>query len=70
MSHLRFHGKEELRWQRRGVTIVGLFLFLIQGWGIVRGLVVWLVRGLERGSITGFTGWGILSVGRIIIGIM
>jgi hypothetical protein len=43
-SHLRFQGRESLRWQRGNVIIVEGCLFLIRGWVIVRRLVLWHVR--------------------------
>jgi hypothetical protein len=36
MGHLRFLRREDLRWQRGDVIIVGCYLFLIRGWAIVR----------------------------------
>ena len=35
-SHLRFLGREELRWQRGDAITVEGYLFLIQEWAIVR----------------------------------
>jgi len=48
-----------LRWLRRGVFIVGVYLFLIQGLGIVRRLVHWPVRGSGSGRIIGSIEGGI-----------
>ena len=44
-SHLRFLGREGLRWQREDVIIVEGYLFLIRGWAIARKLVPLGVRG-------------------------
>ena len=45
MSHLRFLRREDLRWKRRDVIIVGGYLFLIQEWVVVRRPVPLRVRG-------------------------
>ena len=66
MGHLRFLGREELRWQRRGVIIVGGYLFLIQEWVIVRRPVLLCVRGCGKGRTTRSTGREIRVTGRTI----
>jgi hypothetical protein len=70
MSHLKFLRREELRWLRRGVFIVGVYLFLIQGLGIVRRLVHWPVRGSGSGRIIGSIEGGIQGIGKTIMRIM
>ena len=43
-SHLRFQGREDLRWQRGKVVTVEERLFLIGEWVSVRRLVLWPAR--------------------------